>query len=181
MGYQVRLDSKLSPKTVLQFCTTGVLLRLLMVGHKSLSNISHVIVDEIHERDSFTDFLLICLRDLLKSYKKLKLILMSAALNVNLFKEYFEDCPFIHVSGNDFKVQTYFLEDALRHTGYVNKVMKRLMNDTDKKLFYVGEVAHQEIVQDDSIEPKESSEVDNKSNIASLDECEVEIDLAEPR
>ena len=53
VGYQVRLDSKLSPKTLLQFCTNGVLLRLLMVGHKCLANITHIIVDEIHERDRF--------------------------------------------------------------------------------------------------------------------------------
>ncbi|XP_047132909.1 3'-5' RNA helicase YTHDC2 isoform X1 [Hydra vulgaris] len=176
VGYQVRLDSKLSPKTVLQFCTTGVLLRLLMVGHKSLVNVSHVIVDEIHERDSFTDFLLICLRDLLKSYKKLKLILMSAALNVNLFKDYFEDCPTIHVSGNHFNVQTFFLEDALRHTGYVNKAMKKLMRDSDKNLFWRDDLANQESVEDKSNDQNESFKADTISNIENIEKCEAKRD-----
>ena len=135
VGYQVRLDSKLSPKTLLHFCTTGVLLRLLMVGHKCLSNITHVIVDEIHERDRFSDYLLISLRDMLKTYKKLKVILMSAALNINLFKSYFGMCPFIHVSGTCYNVKSYFLEDVLKQSGYLNGTMRKLLQESDRDLF----------------------------------------------
>ena len=51
--------------------------------------------DEVHERDRFNDFLLIALRDILPKYKGLKLILMSAALNVQLFSAYFNNCPII--------------------------------------------------------------------------------------
>ena len=129
------MDSKLSPKTLLHFCTNGVLLRLLMVGHKCLSNISHIIVDEIHERDRFSDYLLISLRDILKTYKKLKVVLMSAALNVDLFKSYFGVCPFIKVSGTCYPVKTYFLEDVLKQTGYLNGNMKKLLHANDHDLF----------------------------------------------
>ena len=52
--------------------------------------------DEVHERDRFSDFLLIALRDLLTVNRRLKLILMSATLNINLFIEYFGKCPVIH-------------------------------------------------------------------------------------
>ena len=55
--------------------------------------------DEVHERDRFNDFLLVALRDILPKYKNLKLILMSAALNVELFSTYFNNCPVI--SGRD--------------------------------------------------------------------------------
>lgn len=135
VGYQVRLDSKLSQKTLLQFCTTGVLLRLLMVGHKCLANLTHIIVDEIHERDCLSDYLLISLRDLLKNYKKLKIILMSAALNVELFTNYFGSCPFIHVSGASYEVKTFFLEDILKQTGYLNKGMRKMLQENDVGLF----------------------------------------------
>lgn len=135
IGYQVRLESKLSSKTLLHFCTTGVLLRLLMVGHKCLSNLTHIIVDEIHERDCLSDYLLISLRDILKSYKKLKVILMSAALNVELFTNYFGKCPFIHVNGSTHEVKTLFLEDILKQTGYLNKGMRRMLQDDDRLLF----------------------------------------------
>ena len=53
----------------------------------------HVRQDEVHERDRFSDFLLIVLRELLHRLKSLKIILMSAALNVQLFYNYFGGCP----------------------------------------------------------------------------------------
>ena len=52
--------------------------------------------DEIHERDRFSDFLLIALRDLLTVNRRLKLILMSAALDIKLFIDYFGRCPVVH-------------------------------------------------------------------------------------
>lgn len=62
LGYSVRFESVLprSHASVL-FCTVGVLLRKLEAG---LRGVSHVIVDEIHERDINTDFVLIVLRDM---------------------------------------------------------------------------------------------------------------------
>ena len=111
-----------------------------MVGHKCLSNLTHIIVDEIHERDSFSDYLLISLRDILKSYKKLKIILMSASLNVDLFTNYFGNCPLIHVSGSCHDVKTFFLEDILKQTGYVNKGMRKMVQGDNEDLLKNEEV-----------------------------------------
>ena len=58
VGYQIRLDTKRSKDTKLLFCTTGVLLRKL-VREPELEGVSHIIVDEIHERGMNEDFLLI--------------------------------------------------------------------------------------------------------------------------
>ena len=44
VGYQIRLESRVSPKTLLTFCTNGVLLRTLMGGEHSMSTVTHVIV-----------------------------------------------------------------------------------------------------------------------------------------
>ena len=85
VGYQIRLESSTSPKTLLTFCTNGVLLRTLMGGLEALSSVTHIIVDEIHERDKFSDFLLTVLRDALKKFPNLKLLLMSATLDSELF------------------------------------------------------------------------------------------------
>lgn len=49
VGYKVRLEGMRGRDTRLLFCTTGVLLRRLLVD-RSLKGVSHVIVDEIHER-----------------------------------------------------------------------------------------------------------------------------------
>nr|XP_014346728.1 PREDICTED: probable ATP-dependent RNA helicase YTHDC2 isoform X2 [Latimeria chalumnae] len=96
IGYQIRLESRVSPRTLLTFCTNGVLLRTLMAGDSTLSTVTHVIVDEVHERDRFSDFLLTKLRDVLQKHPSLKLILSSAALDVNLFMKYFSGCPVIY-------------------------------------------------------------------------------------
>ncbi|XP_076867546.1 3'-5' RNA helicase YTHDC2 isoform X2 [Brachyhypopomus gauderio] len=125
IGYQIRLESRVSPKTLLTFCTSGVLLRTLMAGDATLSTVTHVIVDEVHERDGLTDFLLIKLRDMLPKMPSLKLILSSAALDVNLFIRYFGDCPVIYIKGQPHEVKQLYLEDILRTTGYTNKDMNK--------------------------------------------------------
>lgn len=64
IGYSVRFESVLPrPYGGVLFCTVGVLLRKLEGG---LRGVSHVIVDEIHERDINTDFILIVLRDMVR-------------------------------------------------------------------------------------------------------------------
>lgn len=47
-----------------------------------------------------SDFLLLVLKDLIVQRPDLKIILMSATLNANLFSEYFYNCPSIHIPGN---------------------------------------------------------------------------------
>lgn len=73
-------------------------------------------VDEVHERDLNTDFLLIILRDLLHRRRSLKLVLMSATLNAERFSEYFGGCPIVSIPGRAQPVQEYRLEDALMVT-----------------------------------------------------------------
>ncbi|XP_055026440.2 putative ATP-dependent RNA helicase DHX57 [Misgurnus anguillicaudatus] len=117
-GYQIRLETVRSSSTRLLFCTTGVLLRMLE-GDAELSGISHVIVDEVHERTEESDFLLLILRDLIVKRSDLKVIMMSATLNAELFSEYFNNCPSIHIPGRTFPVEQFFLEDAIAKTRYV--------------------------------------------------------------
>ncbi|KAM9693599.1 3'-5' RNA helicase YTHDC2 isoform 3-T5 [Trichechus inunguis] len=133
IGYQIRLESRVSPKTLLTFCTNGVLLRTLMAGDSTLSTVTHVIVDEVHERDRFSDFLLTKLRDLLQKHPTLKLILSSAALDVNLFIRYFGSCPVIYIQGRPFEVKEMFLEDILRTTGYTNKEMLKYKKEKQRE------------------------------------------------
>ena len=64
VGYQVRLEAAAGKDTQLLFVTPGILLRRLQ-SSPTLSEFTHIILDEVHERDINTDFLLILLRDLL--------------------------------------------------------------------------------------------------------------------
>ncbi|KAH1049697.1 hypothetical protein GYH30_020286 [Glycine max] len=117
VGYKVRLEGMKGRDTRLLFCTTGVLLRRLLVD-RNLKGVTHVIVDEIHERGMNEDFLLIVLKELLPHRPDLRLILMSATLNAELFSSYFNGAPTMHIPGFTFPVRAHFLEDILERTGY---------------------------------------------------------------
>ena len=88
IGYSIRMEAKNSHHTRVLFCTTGILLRRLQ-SDAELAGISHVIVDEVHERDLNSDFLLIVLRDLLPKRPDLRVVAMSATVNAALFANYF--------------------------------------------------------------------------------------------
>ena len=93
MGYAIRLENKSSAATRLLFCTTGILLRRLEED-PTLSGTTHVIVDEVHERSVESDFLLMVLRDTLRDQRPdLRVILMSATLDEDLFSTYFATPP----------------------------------------------------------------------------------------
>lgn len=132
-GYQIRLESRVAPKTLLTYCTNGVLLRTLMGGDSALETITHIIVDEVHERDRFCDFLLIALKDALAKYRDLKVILMSATMDTDIFVKYFNNCTVINVYGRSYEVETYHLEDVLRITGYMTKEMRAKRKELAKK------------------------------------------------
>ncbi|GLT60383.1 hypothetical protein SLA2020_331510 [Shorea laevis] len=117
VGYKVRLEGMKGRDTRLLFCTTGILLRRLLVD-RDLKGVTHVIVDEIHERGMNEDFLLIVLKDLLPRRPDLRLILMSATLNAELFSSYFGGAPTIHIPGFTYPVRVHFLENILEMTGY---------------------------------------------------------------
>ena len=78
VGYHIRMEAKKSKHTKLLFCTTGVVLRRLQ-DDPNLEGVTHVIVDEVHERQWEIDFLLITLRKLLNTTRStdLKVILVS--------------------------------------------------------------------------------------------------------
>ncbi|XP_027097273.2 DExH-box ATP-dependent RNA helicase DExH5, mitochondrial [Coffea arabica] len=117
VGYKVRLEGVKGRDTHLLFCTTGILLRRLLVD-RNLKGVSHVIVDEVHERGMNEDFLLIVLKDLLPHRPELRLILMSATLDAELFSSYFGRAPMVHIPGFTYPVRTHFLENILEMTGY---------------------------------------------------------------
>eukprot|EP00898_Chlorokybus_atmophyticus_P004343 jgi/Chlat1/490/Chrsp103S00981 len=132
VGYHVRLDAAATPSTRLLFCTTGVLLRRL-ASNPDLIDVSHVIVDEVHERTLQSDFLLIILREIVRRRRDscnsggdlppLKLVLMSATLDAELFAGYFQDylhqtCPVLSAPGRTFPVDAHYLEDIYEKTGY---------------------------------------------------------------
>lgn len=135
IGYQVRLDNMISSATRLTFCTTGILLKRL-ISDPQLSMVTHLILDEVHERSEEIDFLLMILRDILKTRNDLKLVIMSATMNSESFSDYFHGAPIVNIKGNTFPIQEFFLEDILERCDYViemNSEFSRKLSKTETK------------------------------------------------
>jgi len=129
VGYQVRFEAKLPEEHgSITFCTTGVFLKRLQsalsfTGHpgsRNMDDVTHVVVDEVHERDVDTDLLLVVLKRLLADRKArnkpIKIVLMSATIDPTLFQNYFPDdkgepANVIEVPGRSFPVTKCFMED----------------------------------------------------------------------
>ena len=129
IGYAIRGESKQrAGVTKITFVTTGILLRRLQTSGgraqdviDALADISHVVIDEVHERSLDTDFLMVLLRDVLKVRKDLKLILMSATLDASFFERYFSatsTVSMVEIPGRTHPVKDIYLDDVLRMTGY---------------------------------------------------------------
>ncbi|KAM4769881.1 ATP-dependent DNA/RNA helicase DHX36 [Cyanocitta cristata] len=141
-GYQIRLQSRLPRKQgSILYCTTGIVLQWLQ-SDKHLSSISHVVLDEIHERNLQSDVLMSIIKDLLNVRQDLKVILMSATLNAEKFSEYFDHCPMIHIPGFTFPVVEYLLEDVIEKLRYTPEKMDRRLHW--RKGFMQGHVSRPE-------------------------------------
>lgn len=128
VGYQVRFDAKLpKPAGSITYCTTGILLEQLKHDADSIMDrISHLVIDEVHERDLNIDFLLIILKKAIKARREAdkpvpKVILMSATLDAKMFAEYLTrdgsrdatPCPSLSVPGRTFPVKESYLQGVL--------------------------------------------------------------------
>lgn len=126
IGYQVGLDKKSDmsgdERSKIVFCTTGVILQRL-VHEQSMKRYSHIIIDEVHERDVDIDFLLLIIRRMMSlDSTDTKIILMSATMAAEQFSEYFEVTlnngsvyapPIIDLSESprNFEIKEYYLEE----------------------------------------------------------------------
>ena len=146
IGYAVRFET-VKPTHMrngsLNVCTSGVLLKRLQAD-PNLSGITHVLIDEVHERDVTTDVLLLCLRQLLQNRRgSVKVVFMSATLVANKIAEYFSSkgysvgIPF-DISGTNFPVQVNYLDNIspLNKLPQFNKnvlrISPQLENDTNE-------------------------------------------------
>ncbi|CAH0391453.1 unnamed protein product [Bemisia tabaci] len=120
VGYQVGQETKgKSEETRLLYCTTGVLLEKL-INAKNLDDYTHIILDEVHERDQETDLLLVVIKKLMTRSPRTRIILMSATLEAQKLAHYFpikiynenRDCPVIDVGEKmNYDVKIFYLDD----------------------------------------------------------------------
>ena len=143
-GYVIRGETKRGGNTVITFVTTGVLLRMLEDGPRALDGVTHVVVDEVHERTIELDLCLFALRGLLEGKAAgkaarsgaapspagvapaLRLVLMSATLEPAPLIAYFGGgAGLVEIPGRTFPVREAYLEAAVEQAGYLVRVRVR--------------------------------------------------------
>ncbi|XP_046892313.1 probable ATP-dependent RNA helicase DHX34 [Hypomesus transpacificus] len=107
VGYQIRFETTRTAATKLLFLTEGLLLRQIQQDG-ALAQYQVLIVDEVHERHLHCDFLLGVLRSLLGTRPDLRLVLMSATINIKLFSDYFNHAPVLQVPGRLYPIQVIY-------------------------------------------------------------------------
>jgi ATP-dependent helicase HrpB len=129
VGYQVRFEEVVSPRTRLRMVTEGILTRRLL-AEPSLPGVGMVILDEFHERHLQGDLALALLRRLQETRRPdLKLAIMSATLDAGPLKAWLGDCPSLLARGRRFEVAVEYLEkpDPRPLDAQVAGAVKRLL------------------------------------------------------
>ncbi|XP_059479514.1 probable ATP-dependent RNA helicase DHX34 [Neocloeon triangulifer] len=109
VGYQIRFEKSKTQHTKILFITEGLLLRQVQTDPE-LSGYDVIVLDEVHERHLHGDFMLGILKCLLFQRKDLKLVLMSATINIQLFAGFFEEFnpKVIQVPGRLFPIKLHY-------------------------------------------------------------------------
>jgi HrpA-like RNA helicase len=122
------------------FVTTGYLVRFLAHKPDNFRNYTHLIIDEVHERTVDSDVLCLLARTLIENNSQIRIILMSATIHTELYKDYFNsvgqefgDMKCLSVGLRRFPIEIKFLEDMLENkksppsiTSCCKKLMQRL-------------------------------------------------------
>ena len=174
VGYQYRNSGKNTfsrDKTKLLYCTDGTLVARLL-SDPLLKDFDSVIIDEAHERKVNIDFLLFLLRNVLKERPEFKLIIMSATIDQQMFKNYFNEFPYIDIAigtKTNYPIESIFLKENLNidKNEYMEEgvklIEKLLRNKEDKSgiLFFVTSVSETNSVCDklsaDNVEFKDNN------------------------
>ncbi|XP_004687439.1 PREDICTED: probable ATP-dependent RNA helicase DHX35 isoform X2 [Condylura cristata] len=153
VGYCIRFDDCTDPlATRIKFLTDGMLVREMMVD-PLLTKYSVIMLDEAHERTLYTDIAIGLLKKIQKKRGDLRLIVASATLDAEKFRDFFnqndtsdpsrDTCVILTVEGRTFPVDIFYLQspvpDYIKST--VETVMKihQTEGDGDILAFLTGQ------------------------------------------
>ena len=113
VGYQIRLESRISERTRIRFVTEGILLRQMSFD-AALRGIRAIVFDEFHERHLYGDISLARAMQIQQTIRPdLKIIVMSATLDAGALKNYLAPCDVLVSQGRSFPVRIEYLAKAV--------------------------------------------------------------------
>ena len=110
VGYQVRFEERIGPRTRLRFVTEGILTRRLLTD-PTLKGIDAIVLDEFHERHLDSDLALALLKRLQRTRPQIRIVVMSATLDAAPIARYLDNCPVLRSEGKLFEL-------SVRHLPY---------------------------------------------------------------
>lgn len=109
VGYRTRLQSRIGPKTRIEVITEGVFTRIILED-PGLDGVGAVLFDEFHERSLDADLGLALARESQSLLRPdLKLLVMSATLDIAGVSALLQGAPVVEAQGRMFPVETRYL------------------------------------------------------------------------
>lgn len=109
VGYRIRFDTCVGPKTRIEVITEGILTRMLQTD-PMLETVGIIIFDEFHERSIHADLgLALCLQSQAVLREELKILVMSATLDASPVAQIMGNAPIVVSEGIAFPVETHYL------------------------------------------------------------------------
>jgi ATP-dependent helicase HrpB len=109
VGFRTRLETRVSRDTRIEVVTEGILTRMLQADSE-LSDVGCVIFDEFHERSLNADLgLALCVESQENLREDLRLLVMSATLDLQPLARLLDQAPIITAEARSFEVETHYL------------------------------------------------------------------------
>lgn len=125
VGWQIRFERRASVDTRLLVVTEGILTARLQ-SDPFLTEFNTVIIDEFHERSLHADLAIALARQAWRARDDLRLVVMSATLDVDRVRAFLDDCPAVNVPG-----RLHPLEITYEPSGRLPDVARRLVERGD--------------------------------------------------
>ncbi|UER67968.1 ATP-dependent RNA helicase [Borrelia sp. BU AG58] len=154
VGYKIRFQDVVSPKTKIKLMTDGVLLQELKKD-TLLYEYDVIIIDEAHERSLNIDFILGLIKDILSKRSDFKVIISSATINTQIFSNYFNNAPILNIETITYPVQIIYNPPLLNTSkGMILKIKEIVGNiikdrqEGDILIFLSGEKEIKETIKE---------------------------------
>jgi ATP-dependent helicase HrpB len=132
VGYSIRFENCTSKATRIEVVTEGILTRRIQADPE-LAGVALVIFDEFHERSIHADLGLALCREVQQLRSDLKIMIMSATLDLQPLARLLDNAPVISSEGRCFAVEMKYLDDK-GHTRLSQRMATaviRALNETE--------------------------------------------------
>lgn len=132
VGYQVRFENRVGRDTRLLFMTDALLLRK-MIDDPELKDVGLIVIDEFHERNLNQDLILGTVRELQELGRDIKILIMSATLDVKRLQNFLPDAVHVDVPGKVFPLEIRHSNQSLNFQtdrSFYDRVTQAIANAT---------------------------------------------------